>query len=179
MNKRAHARFIGKVPNLAERFVMADDILLSIGVKDIAGKSKRVPVFFPSTTTVAQITGWLADAAVALNAFLDGYITDAEVTLPVALPGGLATGATAGSTVRRGALFGFENPTRFAWDQYVPAIDLDVIVGTSVDPEATGVEDWLAAMVAGITVSSVLIRPTNGSGELLTNVLTSEETFRK
>src|SRR6185295_12063362 len=87
--------------------------------------------------------------------------------------------ATAGSTVRRGALFGFENPTRFAWDQYVPAIDLDVIVGTSVDPEATGVEDWLAAMVAGITVSSVLIRPTNGSGELLTNVLTSEETFRK
>lgn len=158
---------------------MANDTLLSIGVQDITGAKKRVNVFFVNTVTIAQITGWLADAAVALNAFLDGFITDAEVTLPVALPGGLATGASAGSTVRRGALMSFDNPTRFAWDQYIPAIDLDVIVGTNIDITDTGVANWIAAMVDGVTVSAVLIQPTNGSGEDVTGLNHATETFRK
>jgi hypothetical protein len=158
---------------------MANDTLLSIGIQDVVGARKRVNVFFVNTVTLAQITGWLADAAVALNGFLDGIITDAYVQLDVALPGGLATSPVAGSTVRRGALFTFDNPTRFAWDQYIPAIDTDILVGTEVDQSAGGVVDWLAAMVDGVTVSSVLIQPTNGSGEDLTSTTTAVETFRK
>jgi len=158
---------------------MANDNLLSIGIVDVVGARKTVNVFFLNTVTLAQIQGWATSALVDLNAFNVGVIEYARVTLDLTLPSGLATSPVAGSTVRRGALFSYDNPTRFAWDQYIPAIDTDILVGTEVDQAAGGVDGWIAAMVDGVTVSSVLIQPSNGSGEDLTAVNHATETFRK
>jgi len=155
------------------------DTLLSIKMHDITGAKKTVNVFFPAATTLAQVQGWWTDAAVALNAFSNIVIDGADVTLALTTPGGLATTPVAGSTVRRGALFSYNNSTRFNWEQYIPGVDPVIFIGTEVDQGATGVDDWIAAMVDGITVSSVLIQPTNGSSEDLTSVDHANETFRK
>jgi len=155
------------------------DSLLSIKMHDIVGANKTVNVFFPAATTLAQIQGWWTAAAVDLNAFSNIVIDGASVTLELTTPGGLATVPVAGSTVRRGALFSFDNASRFKWDQYIPGVDPVIFVGTSVDQTATGVEEWIADMVDGITVSSVLIQPTNGSSEDLTAIDHANETFRK
>lgn len=155
------------------------DSLLSIGIVDIVGARKTVNVFFAASVTLAQIQGWLTVAAAHLAAFNVGVISDARVELDMTLPSGLPTTPVAGSTVRRGALLSFDNPTRYKWDQYIPAIDTSILVGTQVNQTAGGVDQWLADMVDGVTVSSVLIQPTNGSGEDLTSTFKAYETFRK
>jgi len=158
---------------------MAHDVLLTIGIEDIVGATKTINVFFPAATTLAQVQGWATSALVNLSNFEFGVIKYADVTLPITLPGGIGTAPVAGSTVRRGGLMSFDNPTRYSWDQYIPAIDTTVLVGTDIDITNTDVAAWITAMTTGISVSGTFIQPTNGSGEDLTALRKATETFRK
>lgn len=158
---------------------MANDNLLTVNITDDAGKPKTVNVFFTASTTLAQIQGWATEGIASLDAMIDGVIESAEVTLAITLPGGLKTTPVANSTVRRGALLSFDNPTRYKWDQYIPTFTPSSMPNGVVDQTAAGIVDWLGEMVNGVTVSAVLIQPTNASGEDLTDIHKATETFRK
>lgn len=155
------------------------DSLLSVGIRDVAGGTKTINIFFPEATTLAQVQGFATPVLGYINGMIDGVIDYARVTLDLTLPGGLRTTPVAGSTVRRGALFSFNNPTRYKWDTYVPAFDPDNLTGTTVNLNAATVDEFILAMVAGVDVSGTDIEPTNGSGEDLTSLDHADETFRK
>jgi hypothetical protein len=158
---------------------MAGDTLISVSVTDIVGAVKQNLVFLPSGTTLAQAQGFLTAFAPLVDALSQGVITHATVEFDLTLPSGLKSTAVAASTVRRGALWSFLNPTRYKWAAYLPAVDPSILSGTEVNPAAGGVAAYVAAYDTGITVSSVLIAPTNGSGEDLTALDHANETFRK
>jgi len=155
------------------------DTLLSVGVIDDAGASKRANVFLPSTMTLAQIQGWSDVYTPLLDAVDDGKITDAQVTFALTLPGGLKGSPVADSTVRRGADFTFLNASRYKWPAYIPAWSLTYIIGGNIDIVSTPVSDFLSAYTAGLVVSSVTYQPTNGSAFDLTALSKSKEAFRK
>jgi len=155
------------------------DTLLSVGVIDDAGASKRANVFLPSTMTLAQIQGWSDVYTPLLDAVDDGKITDAQVTFALTLPGGLKGSPVADSTVRRGADFTFLNASRYKWPAYIPAWSLTYIIGGNIDIVSTPVSDFLSAYTAGLVVSSVTYQPTNGSAFDLTALSKAKEAFRK
>jgi len=155
------------------------DTLLSIGVEDDAGATKRVPVFLPSTMTLAQIQGWSDLFAPILNDAIDGIITDVQVTFALTTPGGLRTTPVADSTVRRGADLTFSNPSRYKWPLYVPSWSLTLIANGDIDITDPNASDLISAYVDGLTFSSVLYQPLNGSAFDLTALSKSKEAFRK
>jgi len=155
------------------------DSLLSIGVLDDAGATKRANVFLPGSMTLAQIQGWSDLYNPFLDAVIDGKISDAQVTFALTLPGGLKGSPVADSTVRRGADFTFLNPSRYKWPAYIPAWGLTYIVGGNIDIVSTPVSDFLSAYIDGLVFSSVTYQPLNGSGFDLTALSKSKEAFRK
>lgn len=155
------------------------DTLLSFGVIDDAGATKRVPVFLPASMTLAQITGFSDLFAALLNDAIDGVIQDVQVTFNIAVPGGLRTTPVADSTVRRGADLTFSNASRYKWPLYVPAWSLTLITGGDIDIADPNASDLISAYVDGLTFSSVLYQPLNGSAFDLTALSKSKEAFRK
>lgn len=155
------------------------DTLLSVGIEDDAGATKRVPVFLPSTMTLAQIQGWSDLFAPLLNDAIDGIITDAQVTFSLTIPGGLRTTPVTDSTVRRGADLTFANPSRYKWPLYVPSWSLTLITNGDIDVADPNASDLISAYVDGLTFSSVLYQPLNGSAFDLTALSKSKEAFRK
>lgn len=155
------------------------DTLLSVGLLDDAGATKRANIFLPSTMTLAQIQGWSDVYVPLLNDVVDAAPTDAQVTFNLTIPGGLRTTPVADSTVRRGADLTFANPSRYKWPAYIPAWSLTLINSGNIDIITTAAADFISAYVAGLVVSSVTYQPTNGSGFDLTALSKSKEAFRK
>ena len=155
------------------------DTLLSLGILDDAGATKRAPVFLPSTMTLAQVQGFSDVYAPLLNDAIDGIVTDAQVTFQLTIPGGLRTTPIADSTVRRGADLTFSNASRYKWPLYVPAWSLDLITGGNIDIADPNASDLISAYVDGLVVASVTYQPLNGSGFDLTALSKSKEAFRK
>lgn len=155
------------------------DTLLSVGLLDDAGATKRANIFLPSTMTLAQIQGWSDVYVPLLNDVVDGAPTDAQVTFALTLPGGLRTTPVADSTVRRGADFTFANASRYKWPAYIPAWSLTYIDGGNIDIVSTPVSDFLSAYTAGLVVGGTTYQPLNGSGFDLTALSKAKEAFRK
>lgn len=155
------------------------DTLLSVGVLDDAGKSKRAPVFLPAAMTLAQIQGWSDVYVPLLNDVIDGQVTDAQVTFALTLPGGIRTAPIADSTVRRGADFSFQNPSRYKWPLYVPSWSLTYIVSGDIDIASTPPSDFLSAYTAGLVVGGTTYQPLNGYTDDLTALANAKEAFRK
>jgi len=155
------------------------DTLLSVGMIDDAGATKRANIFLPSTMTLAQIQGWSDVYVPLLNDVIDGAPTDAQVTFGLTLPSGLRTTPVADSTVRRGADFTFANASRYKWPAYIPSWSLTLINNGDIDIVTTPAADFLSAYTLGLVVSSVTYQPLNGSGFDLTALSKSKEAFRK
>jgi len=151
------------------------DSLLSLKIGDDAGKSKTLPVFFTSSVTPANIQTFLTAFAPLADAVIDGIIESASLTLDLALPGGLKSSPVEDSTVRRGAVESFANPSRFAWSLYVPSFSLTKITGGNIDIADADVVAFNAAYVTGAGGFT----PSNGEGLDLTAMLHAAESFRK
>lgn len=151
------------------------DSLLSVKVVDDAGKSKTVPVFFTSSVTPANIQTFATDFIPLLDATIDGMITEATVTLDITVPGGIKASPVVDSTVRRGAVESFANPSRFNWSLYIPSFSLALITGGNIDITDAAVIALNAAYVTGAGGFT----PSNGLGLDLTAFLRAAESFRK
>lgn len=81
--------------------------LVSFGIEDADGSSKRIPYFMLGTATDADLQAAINLIAPALDAAIDGKITDVKVTKVMTLPAGLKAAANAGSEVEKGALLAF------------------------------------------------------------------------
>jgi len=155
------------------------DTLLSVGILDDKGSSKRANIFLPGTMTLAQIQGWSDVYVPLLDAVDDGKISDAQVTFGLTLPGGLKGSPVADSTVRRGADFTFLNASRYKWPAYIPAWSLTYIIAGEIDVVSTPVSDFLSAYTAGLVVGGTTYQPVNGFSFDLTALSKSKEAFRK
>jgi len=151
------------------------DSLLSIKVLDDAGKSKTVPAFFTSSVTPANIQTFATSFIPLLDAVIDGVVESATVTLDITVPGGIKTTPVTDSTVRRGAVESFANPSRFNWSLYVPTFSLTKITGGNIDISDADVIAFNAAYVTGTGGFT----PSNGAGLDLTAFLHAAESFRK
>jgi len=155
------------------------DTLLSVGIEDDAGATKRANIFLPGSMTLAQIQGWSDVYQPLLDAVVDGKLTDAQVTFGLTMAGGLKSSPVADSTVRRGADFTFNNASRFKWPAYIPSWSLAFIDSGNINIVDTDPADFLSAYVLGLVVSSTTYQPTNGSAFDLTALSKSKEAFRK
>lgn len=101
---------------------MALVTLISFGIKDADGDTKRLRWFAPAAATEAQLQAGINLLAPTLDAVIDGFIADILITKPMTLPGGLKIAANANSEVQKGALFGFSvlNTTR-GFSEWVPS----------------------------------------------------------
>lgn len=155
------------------------DSLLSVGILDDAGATKRANIFLPGTMTLAQIQGWSDVYQPLLDAVDDGKLVDAQVTFLLTMAGGLKGSPVADSTVRRGADLTFLNASRYKWPAYIPAWSLAFIDNGDINITDTDVSDFLSAYTAGLVVGGTTYQPTNGSAFDLTALSKAKEAFRK
>lgn len=132
---------------------MAETDVLSIPITGDGGGSKRVLVHFPSGLAVTDIQGFWDVAAPELNAMTNGVIGTAQVTFNLTNVGGLRTDPVADQFVRRGALLSFDPAaTKFAYGQFIPAINPALVTGGQIlvtDPIFTAWRDRILLGEAG------------------------------
>ena len=162
----------------SEVLIMAD-VSVTLGIQDSAGVPKTVLTRLPSATTLAQAQGFVTSYAALVDTIVGGVVTYAEVTLPLTLPGGIKSTPDVSSTVHRGGLFGYDNPSPFKWSQYLPSLVPSLFTGELVNIGDDDVAAYITAMEDGVTVSGTPIQPTNGYGDDLTTNTTATESFRK
>src|SRR5689334_18991201 len=150
---------------------MAVPYLASIAITDATGDRKTMQVYFdPTTATLAQITTWLQNLALVVDAVSDGVIESMSLTLAVTLPGGLDTAPTGDVDIERGALIGFDaSGTPYRHSVWIPAFSTTMFTGDLVDFSNAGVQaldDYLTTTVTGITASDKfgnhLVAPLSG-----------------
>jgi len=151
------------------------DTLLSIGVLDADGDTKRVQVFLPAATTQAAIVTYSDAFCALLDEVIDGQISDVSYTITVPVPGGLKANPVANSEVQKGALLSFANASRYKWGQYIPTWSDDNFSGDEVLLTPQEVIDFIVGYVAGIGGTN----PTNGYSDDLTSLAASRKAFRK
>jgi len=154
---------------------MASDVLLSVNVLDADGDTRAAKVHLPAATSEADIATYAAAFMPLLDAVVEGKITSATYSKPLALPGGLKAGAVANSEVQKGANFSFVNSSRYKYGVWVPSWTPTLFTGDLVNQGGTGVAAFINAFIAGLSG----IQPTNGFGFDLTAISRATKTFRK
>jgi len=150
------------------------DTLLSFSIQDSDGDTKRVPVFLPAATTQANIATFAASYAALLDLVIDGLIVEMDYTISLALPGGLKSSIPNPTEVQRGALYSFNNASRYKWGLYVPTWKEANFSGDAI-ATATEIDDLTDAYVSGLAGTN----PTNGYAFDLTGIASSRKAFRK
>lgn len=151
------------------------DSLLSVKIVDDSGKSKNLPFFFTNSVTPANIQSFATAALPLLDGVIDGVIESASIATDITVPSGLKATPVTDSTVRRGGVFSFSNPTRFNWSLYVPSLSLTKIISGAIDTEDADMVAFVAAYVTGAGGFT----PSNGYGLDLTGLVAAREAFRK
>ena len=154
---------------------MASDVMISANILDADGDTKAAHAFLGSAAIDADINTFAAFWLPLLDAVIDGKITGASVTKPLALPGGLKAGAVALSEVQKGANFSFVNASRYKFGVWIPAFTPSLFTGDVVNQGGAGVAAFIAAYVTGTGG----IAPTNGFGFDLTSLARATKNFRK
>jgi hypothetical protein len=155
--------------------VVALTNLLSVSVMDMSQGVKAIPVYFPTTVTVANLQTFLTAFAPLLDAAIDAKIVSAAATTQLTLPGGIKTDAVTGNTVHEGALFGFNatgtiyKPSIFfpSWQNAGFAADVAL--------ESTPYDDLLAAITAGLST----FQPSDKYANDISGVVGGVRKFRK
>lgn len=112
---------------------MAETDVLSVPITGDGGGSKRVLVHFPTGLSVADIQAFWTAAAIELNNMTNGVLGTAQVTFNLTNPGGLRTDPVADQFVKRGALLSFDAAaTKYAYSQYIPAINPALVTGGQI-----------------------------------------------
>lgn len=156
---------------------MALTNLLSIQVTDADGKSKTIPLYFPDTTTLADLQDYADTFLPNLDAVIDGKITQATVTLQLTLVGGLKASAVDGNRVREGALLRFAaDDTIYKHSIYIPSWENTGFAGDVV--LATGAYDTVQDNIA-VGIGDPAVAPSDEYGNDLNSFINGNRKFRK
>lgn len=150
--------------------------LMSIPITDAKGRQERVSLFFDDSEELADMQGYYASFAAALDAVTEGVVGNASITFTVAAPGGLKSSAVANSDVNEGGNLAFNTTGRYKFSFRVPAMLQSKFSGDSVQISDSGsVEALIAALVTGYSG----VAPTDPQGVDITGISTGKKTFRR
>lgn len=157
---------------------MALTTLVSFGIKDADGTSRRLPWFAPASATEAQLQAGVNLLAPALDAVLDGFIADVQFTKALTKPGGLKLEANPGSEAEKGALVNFSVAnTIYTFSAFVPAwLPAQFSGNTPVTTPASLGAAFIAAYLAG---DGANWGATNEQGADLLSFLKGAKKFRR
>jgi hypothetical protein len=158
---------------------MAATNVVTFGIRDSKGKRSTVPVFFPTTFTVADLQAFVNAFAPNLNSVIEGVIEGASLQLEMTLPGGLRTDPVANSDIEEGGNFAFTTPSRYKHTLRIPALSQALFSGESVTVVGNDLETLLQQMTGGVDNSGTQVIPTNGHAEDLIALAASKKTFRR
>lgn len=156
---------------------MALTNLLSVQITDADGKVKTMPIYFPAATTLAELQDYADAMLPALDAVIDGQITQATVTLQLTLVGGLKSAAVDGNRVREGALLRYPaDNTIYKHSIFVPSWENAGFAGDVV-LETGAYATFQATISAG--GGDPVVEPTDEYGNDLNALINGERRFRK
>lgn len=154
---------------------MALTNLLSVSVMDASQGVKAIPIYFPTSVTVANLQTYLTALAPLLDACIDAKIIQAQATTQLTLPGGIKTDAVVGNTVHEGALFSFNAAsTIYKPSVYFPSWENAGFAG-DVALESTPYDALLAAIVDGLST----FQPSDKYANDVSGVVGGVRKFRK
>lgn len=151
------------------------DIRVTFIVQDADGDRRSVPYYFDGALTEANIQAFVTAHAPHLDAVVDGKVMEAFYQKPLTLPGGLKTPANANSEVQKGAVFAFDNLSRYKFSLFVPSWLPTLFTLDSPIVNAGAGQTYIADIVTGAGGQS----PMNGLGFDLTALSSSRKAFRK
>ena len=158
---------------------MATIVTVSFGITDFAGKRKTAPFLFPSGSSDAQIQTFIDNAAIDLDAVIDGKLADVFVTRQFNLPAvGLKGSAINGNMVREGALLSFDvASTPYGYSVYVPSWSNTGFSGNTV--LNTGARSvFIADLVDGAALGTTIQAADRYANDIV-SYLGGKRTFRK
>lgn len=94
---------------------------VSVAILDYLGETKTIPLYIPSTVSLATLDSILDTTLNALDDAIDGQIKSVAVTLSRDLPSGLKSSPVTGKDVHNGANLTYDPAdTDFAWSVFIP-----------------------------------------------------------
>lgn len=143
--------------------------VLSFQVTDSAGKVKAVPVYVASGGTVADLQTLANVIGPALDAAIDGKVTEITATIALAVNGTIKASPVVGNMVREGALLVYSaDDTNYKHSVYIPTWENAGF--TDNDALETGVYD---------TLQDAILATADRQGNDLAALIDGKRTFRK
>lgn len=158
---------------------MAASVSVLFTIRDAKGETSQLEVHLPSTLSLAQWTGFASQCAVLIDAVIGGAITRVGIVIAVTLPGGIKSAALTNSDVEEGAKFQFATAGGFRTGFRIPTFLETLIASNSraVDLEDADVAALVNAIEEGLTVSSVVIQPSDGRDDDVVALTSAKEQF--
>jgi len=149
--------------------------LLSVSVMDASQGVKAIPIYFPTSVTVANLQTFFTAFAPLLDVAIDAKIVAAQATTQLTVPGGIKTDAVVGNTVHEGALFSFNAAaTIYKPSIYFPSWENAGFAG-DVALESTPYDALLDAIVTGLSTFA----PSDKYANDVNGIVGGKRTFRK
>lgn len=138
------------------RLIEMPYLTVAVRIKDAEESTKEatIPLNVPDTATVAEVQTWFDAVAEEIDNLTEGQITEASLTLPLTLPGGLKGAPVAGAFNERGGLITFDTDGPRAASIRIPAILKTIMPGDTFP--LTGA---VALFVTRMTTTTLTIRP--------------------
>ena len=148
---------------------MADDLLLSVTGVDAYGQTRQGHIYFPSTTTTAQVQSFVTALVPLWEIISATKITKAELGYRFTLPASSKV-PTAGVKAKNGAQFSFDTPGRYNFGFWLPGLEVGKLGsdGETVDLVDTDVANVTTLISTG-TGGAV---PSDGYGQDVGNIMT-------
>lgn len=150
-------------------------------IEDRSGTKGTTSIRVAGTPTVAQLNGFGAGYATALNNIISGVIRAAFAFFRVDISGLTGNSAISISDVEHCAKFEFLTDAGNRVKVNIPAMDSDIVGGTdsdSLDLAAPEVLAFTQAMTLGISVTGATIQPCDIGGDNIVDTVFGREAFR-
>lgn len=153
--------------------------VVSISLTDSDGDTNSAPFYLDTTYTLAEYEGFGQQIAALVDSTSDSKIDAINLTLSIALPGGLKANAVANSENQKGANLAFNTATRYKHTLRIPALTPAKFSGKSVNTSDADVTALVNAMTAGLTVSGTDMFPRDPYGNDIVSLATAVKSFRR
>lgn len=159
---------------------MALSFSMLVSIQDAKGNQSTTELHLPSTITLAQAAGFATQLAPLIDAVITGAVTRIGLAASFTLPGGIRAAALTNADVEEGARFQFRTENGFRTGFRIPTFNETLIASNSraVDLEDTDVAALVNAIEDGLTVSSVLIEPTDMRDDDVVALVGALESFQ-
>jgi len=102
-----------------------------------------VPLWIASGVTLANIQTWADAMCAKVDALSDSELTDVVMSVPLTLPSGLKSGATAGALNERGGIILFDTDGPHQDSVRIPAFNRTLMPGDTFDIAQQDVADFI------------------------------------